>query len=80
MPVAECIKLICFLDIPRRICHGKVAFLIIQRTVKCPHEQGLCILHLVHEKKQILTYKVSVTQVIAIGNSKRYDIQAAQQI
>lgn len=51
MPIAAFIELICFLDNPRRICHGKVTFLILQRTVKCPHEQGLWTLHLVHEKK-----------------------------
>lgn len=32
------------------------------------------------KKNQILTYKVGVTQVTAIENFKRYDIQAAQQI
>lgn len=49
--LAACIKLICFLDNPRSICHVKVTFLILQRTVKYPNEQGLWTLHLVHEKK-----------------------------
>lgn len=55
MHIAARIKLIYFVDNPRRICHVSVTFLILQRTAKYPNEKRLQSLHLLHVKKQMLT-------------------------